>query len=185
MSIIKQYGKSKVEYLCTEDVVALNLNMVIPKVQFNTTSLARIVEDFAKDYSKIEFCGLADLCYRLNIPYSSETILDLIITLKRFFKRYYPFMYFVQNGFEFDGSFGMLPLTNLYKVDKQRDLVYVHKILLDQMDILGFASVQVSDVLNTIDSVEDLLPPDLVSNLPLMSEKNIDAFNKLCEVLEC
>ena len=185
MTVIKQYGKSKVEYLCTKDVVALNLNVVIPKLQFSATALSRIVEDFAKDYSKVEFCGLADLCYRLGIQYSSDACLDLIIMLKRFFKRYYPFMYFVQNGFEFDGSYGMLPLANLYKIDRIKDLVYVHKILVDQMTILGFASVQINEVLNTIDNLNALLPPDLVAKLPIMNEKNVIAFNKMCEVLEC
>lgn len=186
MYSIKYLGKSRIEYLVFDDFCALNLNAVITRFNFNSNSLSVVLDEILPDYSKINLCGLASLCYRLKIRYGSEESFLLAKNIKAFFDKNYPAVQFCQNQIIFDGDCDLLPIKNLWSIDENASTIYCHKMLFDVLDMLGFTAAQFPDIL-TEESVDlwKVLPRDIVLELPLLTDYTLDKYHDFCEVFKC
>ena len=182
---LKILGKSRVEYLLYDDFCLLNLNALINKVKFNKHLLTLALDEICVSHNKINLCGFSSLLYRLNIPYTSPDAMLIIKGLKEFFQKYYPFVYFCQNGVEFDGDIDIRPLEKLWYFDHSNKILYCHRMLFDNLEFLGFATNQITEVLSDISSLSQVLPKDIICKLPIETTTTLDTYHDFCEVLKC
>lgn len=178
-------GKSRIEYLLFDDICALNLNALINKFTFNPILLTAALDELGKSYPIINLCGFAMLCYRLNIPYGSSRSVALAQNIKNFFTKYYPNFSFCQKEIEFDGAVDLRPISHLWFVDHNNEVIYCNKMLIDKLDFLGFASNQIVKLLLDVKELSEILPADIVAQLPIECEYTLEGYHKICEVLKC
>lgn len=185
MTVIKYLGKSRIEYLLYDNVCALNLNAVITKFNFNVGPLHDIMREILLESNVINLCGFANLCYKLKIGYGSDISFTLAKGLKSFFDAYYPDVRFCQSLIDFDGAQDLLPVEHLWSIDEEFSVLYCHRMLSDALELIGFTTAQLPEILTKDMDLSAVLPKDIISSMPLLNEHTLDRYHELCEVFKC
>ena len=164
-------------YMCREDIILFNLNACFVKKNNFAKYEAALKEAIQKGGKKINFGNFASLCYKLGINYSSKEALEFaeaIITVAKI-----DHLTVIQNNINMYGEVDMRPIDSLIKYDRQNNVVYTNKVLIDCLKILGYVEGQIRDVITVTKDFRKIIPEDLINELPIVNKKNTKAYEKI------
>lgn len=164
-------------YIHRDDYILFNLNACFVK----SNNYARF-ESFVKEAlqgggSKVNLCNLASLCYKLGMDYCSDETFDFVQTAVEIIRQ--NGINVVQDGITLYGETDMQPIESLISYDRKNNVVYTNHVLVECLKIIGFADVQVRDVVEYTKDFRKIIPSDLIEELPIRNRKTLRAYNKI------
>ena len=77
------------------------------------------------------------------------------------------------------GEIDMKPLDNLITNDTKSNVIYTNNVLIECLKILGYAESQMSSIINFSKDLRNIIPEDLIEELPITSKKTNNAYKKI------
>lgn len=169
------------QYFFYADYIVLNLNACFPK-KGNYLKFLNCLKELKGLGTKLNLCNLASLCYKLQIPYASQETLDFVQKLVNYIKQDTDFVITQDNITSF-GEIDMKPFSYLISHDNQNNIVYTNSTLVDCLKILGFVDTQLFDILDYTKNLVDVIPPDLINELPIATKTTLGCYEMIKEIL--
>ncbi len=173
-------------YYYEDDLIVFNLNTCFAKKTNNSKFLQTIreaVQDCAASTMKLNLCNLASLCHKLNISYDSVECLDFVHKVVSNIHTEFPEVELTQEGVYNCGEYDLCPMKSLVSFDSINTIVMVNSILLDCLKTLGFVESQMYNIIDYTKDLRNIIPPDLVTTLPLVNPQNLKQYRLIEEIL--
>lgn len=177
---IKQYVISPSRqpvYVLQDDYIIFNLNACFIKKNNQSRFDSLVRESMVKGGKKLNLCNLASMCYKLGMDYCSDETLGFVKELKSIAAK--NSVGVVQDGIESCGEIDMQPLTSLVSYDSATGVIYTNQVLVDCFKILGYVDSQIKEVVDYTKDLRNILPPDLIEELPIKNKRTISAYNRI------
>lgn len=171
-------------YYFKDDVVVFNLNSCFTKLN-NFARFTTCLKEALEERNKLNLCNLASLCHRLNMEYTSQECLDFIQKVKDTIVKEFPNVEIMQSGICTCEEVDLQPISKVIKLDSENNTVYVNVILVDSLNILGYANNQIYSILDFTKDFNIILPKDVKSTLPINTPKAIEQYEKIRGILGC
>ena len=182
---LKQFiisSDKQIPWFCYNNNILFNINSCFPKKD-HIDKYGNILDSIKKEtnITKLNLCNLASYCYKVGIIYASEETLDFIRFLKEVAeqKGFKIVQENITNYWETDCK----PINHLIKTDKQNNILYAHNVLLDCLKLLGYETTQLVDILDLTTNLKNIIPIDMIQDLPINSKKNLGCYNMIKEIL--
>lgn len=168
-------------YTCREGVVLFNLNACFMKPNNYARFESYVKESLQNGGTQINLCNLASLCYKLGMNYCSEETYKFVQTLVEIIKIHK--VPAVQMHFVSCGESDMQPIEHLISYDKDNNIVYVNQVLVECLKMLGYAEVQIRDLVDYTRDLRNIVPLDLIEELPIQNQQTIKAYKRIKELM--
>lgn len=180
---VKILGKSKLSSFIIDNVACVDIDKLITKLDFNEDRVIRLISPIFNVTNNINLYGLPELVYRLKIPYHDKRILCMLSSLKSFLRNINSKCNLVQNNIRFDGYVDLQPLNKCILLNKEKHTLYVHRIIQDILNMIGYQTSQFPDLLRYTNDLSTIIPEDLIYTLPLNTDKNNDMYIRIKQIL--
>lgn len=179
-------SSKQLPYTILEDVTILNLNTCFIK-KASYSKLSSILKELVPNMknNKLNLCNLASLCYKLGIKYDSDECLEFVYSIVNYIKKEYPQLELVQNGINNCEETDMRPLTNLMRMEKKTMTIYVNSVLLECLKNLGYVESQMFTIVDYTRNLKNVIPVDLLQELPIMNKRTILYYKAIKRILDC
>lgn len=168
-------------YSVRDGLGVFNLNACFAKPN-NYARFESYIEECIQQGSKqINLCNLASFCYKAGLDYCSEETFKFVQTIVEIIRQHK--IPVVQNNISSHGEVDMQPISSLISYDRLINMVYTNSILVDCLKIIGFADVQVRDVVEFTHDFRKVVPSDLIAELPIKSKKTMRAYDRILGLL--
>ena len=115
------------------------------------------------------------------MKYASQQTLDFIQKVINVCK---------DNGFEIlqdnvlsFGEIDMRPFKTLISYDNEHEILYTNMVLMDCLTLLGYVENQLYDIIDFTKDLTNIIPEDMVENLPIETKENIGCYNMIKEMI--
>lgn len=169
------------QYYFIDDCVVFNLNACFTKKDNYLKFLSNLKET-REVCTKINLCNLASMCYKFGITYASNETLDFVSLLKSYITQDTDFQ-IIQNNIVNCEETDLRPLQSLVQIDSGNEIIYVNTILIQCLDILGYTSTQIFDVMDFSKDLNQVIPIDLIETLPIENKVNLGCYKLIQEIL--
>lgn len=179
----KQYiinASKQQPYFCKNDYIVFNLSASFQRKDNLSKFVTNLKE--AREFSdKINLCNLSSLCYKLGIIYASQETLDFVkkiidLVKEQDFK-------ILQNNILNYGEIDMRPFSKLVSYDEEHGIIYTNSVLIDCLKIIGYSDNQLYDIIDFTKDLKQIIPPDLIEELPIETKKTLGCYNMIKEMI--
>lgn len=183
---VQVLGKTGISYFLSGDCVYVNLDKLVLRESINKQKWTTAFDNILKLSNKINLYNWVTVVNKLDMLYSSEEAFGLAELFITFLRKTYPFIDFRQNGTRFDGCIDMRPLDKVITVDGDARVIYLHKSVQNVLNLLGFQSSQVNNLLRLSRDFKEFIPPDMLANIPIENPKSLVMYNRIKDkLLQC
>ena len=177
---IVQNASKQPPYFCKKDYVVLNLNANFPKKD-NFAKFNGYLKEVKEFGNKINLCNLASLCYKVNVKYASQQTLDFIQKVINICKD--NGFTIIQDNVSSFGEIDMKPFKSLISYDNVHEILYTNSVLMDCLSVLGYVENQLYDIIDFTKDLTNIIPEDMVDNLPIETKENLGCYNMIKEMI--
>ena len=171
-------------YFFKDDYIVFNLNSCFTKKNNFSKCMNNIKEALEDNYNrKLNLCNLASMCYRLQIKYDSLECYEFIGKLIAFIKQDFPQLVLTQNNVYSHGEYDVRPIDSLIQYEESTYTIYINNVLLDCLKFLGYTSQQVIPLFNYTRDFNNIIPSDMIKQLPVINQKNLKQYEQLKELI--
>ena len=168
-------------YIHRDDYILFNLNSCFVKKNNYVRFQSMLEEAIDKGGSKLNLCNLASLCYKIEMDYASLETYEFIEKLVEIISKFN--LKTTQDNIESFGEIDIRPLDSLISFDSKANVIYTNSVLIECLKILGYADSQLTNVIDFTKDLKNIIPEDLIDELPITSKRTMKAYNKMKALL--
>lgn len=176
-------GRNKLQYFVINNIACVNIDKLITKFDFNQDRVTRIMTPIFNRTKVINFYGLPELVYRMDTSYNDNRVIQLFKSLKKFLLNINSECELVQKNISFDGYVDLKPLDKCIILSKHTNTLYVHRIIQDTLNMLGYQTSQFPDLLRYTNDLSKIIPQDIIQSLPIDTYKNRIMYDNIKNIL--
>ena len=164
---------TEADYYITNDIAVINLCACFPNLDSKMTLFS--VFSSIKNIEKINVCNYSSFCYNNHLKYNEPKAIRFLANIIQLAKSSKHTI--VQNNIENCMEVDMKPISSLIQIDE--DEIFIHKVMLDELELLGFSKHQLCSLLDTTHDFNDVIPIDRINILPIANTSNLTAYKQI------